>query len=226
MFLAAFAAGVLVSGGPRMITAIVFVSLTLLLLVKTPAVNMIRSSNLDRLPDLAMLALPGFAGLAYSAWLSPSLGLLYAAGALLFALNYYFGKDGKSKKFPPIYAEGFGMAIMGQVAVISSSVTGGIGKHLYLWAMFSLFYFASCFRVRYPGLKRYRPIGAVYSGALLLAGLAGAALGHPVLLAFLPLAEDVWSAVKRREKKEKFRQIGLLSTAKVLVFAAILVMGK
>ncbi len=217
MFLAAFASGA-AAGGPRTITVIIFVSLLLLLLIKSPAVDMLRSGRTDRLPELAVLALPGFAGLAYSVWLYRPLALLYAAAAVLFALNYHFEKG---RKFSPVYAEAFGMAIMGDVAVISASVAGGIGRHLYLWALFFLFYFASCFRVRYSGLKKYRTIGAVYSSALLLGSLAGAALGHPVLLVFLPLAEDVYSALKQR--KLKFKQLGLLSTVKTLVFCALVV---
>ncbi len=225
MFLAACISGVLAAGGPRVITAIVFVSLSVLLLIKTPVVNMLRTRRAGQLfkSGLATLALPASAGLAYSIWLYPPLGLLYAGGALLLALNYYF--EGKRTASPPIFAEVCGMAVMGLVAVIGASLAGGISRYLYLWPLFSLFYFASSFRVRYQGRKQkiYRLAGGIYSGALLVSGLAAAALGHPVLLAFLPLAEDVFSAVRQPAENKKLKQIGLLSAAKVIVFAALVV---
>ncbi len=226
MFLAAYISGVFVAGGPRVITVIVLVSLSILLLIKSPVANMLRTRRAGQLfhSGLAMLALPAFAGLGYSLWLYPPLGLLYAAGALLLALNYYF--EGKRTVFPPVYSEACGMAVMGLAAVIGASVAGGILKGLYLWPLFSLFYLASSFRVRYQGRKKkkYRKTGGMYSGALLFGGLAGAALGHMVLLAFLPLAEDVFSAVRQPGEKQKLRQIGMLSAAKVIVFSALVVL--
>lgn len=224
MFVTAFAAGMWIGGGPRTITVIIFVSLSLFLLIKAPAVQMIRSGKPDPLPALAMLALPGAAGLAYSVWLYPPLSFLYTAGALLFALNYFFER--KRGKPSQLYAQACGMAIMGEVAVISSSAAGAIEKHLYLWALFFLFYLASPFRVRFSsGVKKYRLIGGIYSGALLAGGVAGAALGYPALLAFLPLSEDVYSALTGR--KFKLKQIGVISTIKTVIFAAVIVyLGK
>ncbi|MDA8172865.1 MAG: YwiC-like family protein [Nitrospiraceae bacterium] len=221
MFLAAFSVGSAVSGRFVTMSVIVFVSLALMLLAKSPAVSMVRGRKWEFLPDVFVLVLPAFAGIFYSAWLYPPLGLLYGAGAALFALNYYF--EGRRSRFPRVYAEACGMAIMGLIAAIASSVAGGIPRHLYLWAVFSLFYFASSFRVRYANSPGYRRAGAVYSGLLIFGGIAAAALGHPVFLAFAPLAEDFYSSLKTGRGKLKFRQIGLISTAKVLVFAVLVI---
>ncbi len=221
MFLMAFAAGTAVGGRLVTMSVIVFVSMALMLLARTPVFHMVRGRKWEFLPDVALLVLPALVGIFYSAWLYPALGLLYAAGAPLFALAYYF--EGRRGKLPPVFAEACGMAIMGLVAAIASSVTGGIGRHLYLWAVFSLFYFASSFRVRYANFPGYRRIGALYCGLLITGGVAAAWLGHPVFLAFLPLAEDFYSALRPGGRKLKFRQIGLISTVKALVFAAIVV---
>ena len=219
MFLAAFVSGAVVSGRFVTMSVIVFVSLALMLLAKSPVVSMFRGRKWGLLPDVSVMVLPALAGIFYSAWLYPPLAFLYGAGAALFALNYYF--ETHRKKFPPICAEACGMAIMGLMAAVAASVTGGIERHLYLWAVFSLFFFASSFRVRYFNFPKYRPAGAIYSGLLAAGGIAAAALGHPVFLAFLPLSEDFYRSM--RPMKEKFKRIGLISSAKVLVFAALVI---
>ena len=220
MFLAAFAAGTAVSGRFVTISAIVFFSLAFLLLAKSPLLSMIRGRRWEYLPDMAALVLPAAAGISYSAWLYPSLGLLYGAGAALMALNYYL--DAGSGRFRHLYAEACGMAIMGLVATIASSVSGGISRHLVLGGAFFLFYFASSFRVRYAVLPGLRRIGMVYCALLVAGGIAAAAFSHPAGLAFLPLIEDIGASLKTGKRKLGLKRIGLLSTAKVLVFAVLI----
>lgn len=220
MFLAAFSSGAAVSGRFVMVSAIVFFSLVLMLLAKSPLLSMIRGRRWEYLPDMAALVLPAAAGISYSAWLCPPLGLLYGAALGLMALNYYL--EGRGKRF---LAEACGMAIMGLVAVIASSVSGGVTRHLFLGAAFFLFYFASSFRVRYatfPGLRR---TGLIYCSLLVAGGVAAALFSHPAGLAFLPLIEDIVASLKTVEQKQKpkLRRLGLISTAKVLFFAVLIV---
>ncbi len=221
MLLVAFAAGTAVSGRFVTISVIVFFSLVLLLLAKSPALFMIRGRRWEFLPDMAALVLPAVAGIFYSAWLYPPLGFLYGAGAALVALNYHFG--GKGGKFQHVFAEACGMAVMGLVATIASSLSGGILRHLYLGAFFFLFYLASSFRVRYAGSPGFRRIGMIYSALLVAGGIAAAALAHPAGLSFLPLVEDFYSSLKIGKQRPALRRIGLISTAKALVFAVLIV---
>ena len=218
MFAVAFFTGAAVSGfTPRAV--LVFAALALVLMAKAPLLGYLRKGEKDALGGLLPYLLPGLGILSWSVWMNPPLAFLYLAGGLLFALYYYLEKR---KKLPLIYSEAAGMAVMGLAAVIGASLAGDMAPWTYLWPMFFVFYFASSFRVRlFSKDRKYRLMGVIYSGAVLLSSAALALKGHLIFISFLPLVEDLYSSL--RPRKEKFRAIGLKEAVKAVIFAAILI---
>ena len=228
MFLAAWWTGAAVSAAPAVsdggapaitpFSVLVFLAFCALLLIK-PAASAALKQKAFR-PVLYM-ALPPLAVLAGAAWLKPSLAPFYLAGGVLMAI--YFLIERKSH----FYAEVTGMAVMGLAAAISVAVNnwnggwnnGGPLPGIRLGLLFFAFFLSSPLRVRLTSAK-YRKAAIIYCGVILGGSIAAGLSGHPVFFAFLPLAEDLFSAARRRTK-EKFRAIGIAETVKTAVFAVL-----
>ncbi len=216
MFLAAFAAGAAKAASFGIESATVLLTLFLFLLAKSPALKLIKNREPQAVWSALVLGVPAISGLVFSAMRGPFLLPLYAAGGALLALNLLSARRGHLLR-----AEAFGMAVMGLAAVMAESAGDGRPAGLYLWPIFFAFFFSSSFRVRLA-VKKYRIIGALYAGAILTASAALALMGHLLFIAFSPLLEDFYSALKGG--REKFREIGLKEAAKTAIFAAIVIM--
>ncbi|MDA8173348.1 MAG: hypothetical protein M0018_02015 [Nitrospiraceae bacterium] len=228
MFLAAWWTGAAVSAAPAVsdggapaitpFSVLVFLAFCALLLIKPAAPAALKQRAFR--PVLYM-ALPPLAVLAGAAWLKPSLASFYLAGGVLMAI--YFFIERKSH----FYAEIAGMAVMGLAAAVSVAVNnwnavwndGGPLPGIRLGLLFFAFFLSSPLRVRLASPK-YRKAAIVYSGVILACSISAGLSGHPVFFAFLPLAEDLFSAIRKRTK-ENFRAIGITESVKTVTFAIL-----
>lgn len=215
MFAIAFVTGAIKTGTPDFIALLVFVSLTLFLLAKAPLASFLKSRDKGLLPLVIAFAAGGIAAGVYPVMTRPHLVLLYAAAAVLILFFFIFLKKGL-----PLLSDACGMAIMGDVACMAASINSSIQPNLYLWLFFFAFYFASSFRVRFT-IRRYRVLSGVYSGLIVFAGLVMALEGRLLFLSFLPLVEDVYAALSGR--RDDFKTLGIIETAKSILFAVILI---
>lgn len=215
MFGIAIVAGAAKANGISCMTFVVLFSLTLFLMAKAPLSILLKRRDRDIILPLTCYILIGSAGCLYSIIKQPQLIVLYASGAILVSLYFILGRKGF-----PVLSEASGMAIMGLAAAIAASAGNDISSKLYLWPMFFLFYLASSFRVRFA-IMRYRIISGIYSGLLIATSGIMAYAGRLVFLSFLPLAEDVYSAITG--KKEEFKRLGMIETIKSVIFGLILI---
>lgn len=215
MFGIAFVTGAAKANEISCMTFVILVSLSLLLMAKAPLSILLKRRDRDIVLPLTGYILIGSAGCLYSIIKQPQLIALYAAGAILVSLYFTLGR----KDFP-VLSEASGMAIMGLAAAIAASAGNDISSKLYLWPVFFLFYLASSFRVRFA-MMRYRIISGIYSGILIVASGIMAYAGRLVFLSFLPLAEDIYSAITGR--KEDFKRLGIIETIKSVIFGLILI---
>lgn len=214
MFVIAFITGVVKAGRIDIKTIIVFISLSLLLMLKAPLSVFFKRKDPDILPSIILYSVIGSAGCLYSIIKQPPILFLYAAGLALMLPYFVFLRKGF-----PVLSEACGMAAMGLVASIAASTGSQIYPNLYLWGMFFAFYFASSFRVRLT-TKKYRTMCIVYSGIVLMVSVFLAVADKQwIYLSFLPLVEDLCSAVAN--KKESFKRLGIVSTIKAVIFAAL-----
>jgi hypothetical protein len=210
-----FVAGTVKAGEVSALTAVVFLSVGLLLMAKAPAERLLRRPDGLALRSLLIFALPALAGVAYSVFMQESLIYLYLSGVGVLALYVLIRGKGYL-----VAEEAAGMAVMGLVAAIAASLGGDAASHLYLWPLFSAFYFSSSLRVRLAK-PLYRVLSGAYSGALLLSGVVLAFIGHLLMLSFLPLLEDLYAVVRGR--REPFKRLGIIESAKAVVFAALVI---
>lgn len=216
MFVIAFITGIVKAGRADIATIIVFISLSLLLMLKAPLSAFFKRKDPDILPSIVLYSAVGSAGCLYSIIKQPSMIFLYAAGLVLVLPYFVFLRKGL-----PVLSEMCGMAVMGLVAGIAASIGSQIYPNLYLWGMFFVFYFASSFRVRLT-IKKYRVMCVAYSGIVLLASILFAVAGHIwMYISFLPLAEDIYAAAVN--KKESFKHLGIASTIKAIIFALLII---
>lgn len=215
MFVIAFVSGAIKADRADLTTIIVFISLSLLLMLKAPLSVFFKRKDPDILPTIVFYAAVGFAGCLYSVFKQPPMIFLYAAGFVLMLPYFVLLRKGF-----PVAAEACGMAIMGLVAGMAASIgSRQIYPNLYLWGMFFVFYFASSFRVRLT-IKKYRVMCFVYSGVVLLTSILFAVAGHKwIYISFLPLTEDIYAAAIN--KKESFKRLGIVSTIKAVIFALL-----
>lgn len=211
MFAIAFVTGMVKAGSMEALSLIVFVSMALFLMAKAPVATFFRRGDRSVLPFVALYLALGSAGCLYSIVKKPDLIFLYGAGIVLVILYFLFGR-----KSLPVLSEASAMATMGLVASIAASIGSEIVSHLYLWFMFFLFYLASSFRVRLT-MKKYRVIGGAYSCLMVLLSGVMAFKGELMFLAFLPLMEDFYAAL--RGGREEFKRIGIIETVKSVIFA-------
>lgn len=219
MFVIAFITGVAKAGSIDILTVTVFISLSLLLMLKAPLSVFFKRKDPDILPSIVLYSVLGSAGCLYSVIKQPPMIFLYAAGFALMLPYFVFLRKGF-----PLFSEACGMAIMGLVASIAASLGSRIYPTLYLWGLFFAFYFASSFRVRLA-IKKYRTLCLVYSGMVLLLSVSLAVSGKQwIYLSFLPLTEDIYAVVAN--KKESFKQLGIISTIKAVIFATLVAVFK
>ncbi|MBI5026595.1 MAG: YwiC-like family protein [Nitrospirae bacterium] len=222
MFIIAFSTGAIKTGNINITLSLVFLSLCLFLMAKSPAVNVIKRGNRGELPWISGYIIPGLAGFLYSTVKVPPLFSLYIAGITLIVLYLILNLKGIQ-----VLSEASGMALMGLTAAIGASAAAGTLLNLYLWPMFFIFYFASSFRVR-ATIKRYRLIGMLYSGLVLSVSGIMVLKGVLLFLAFLPLFEDIYAFIKGRKVvdstlREDFKRLGIIETIKAIFFASILI---
>jgi hypothetical protein len=211
-----FAAGTVKAGGVSALTPVVFLSIGLLLMAKAPAERLLRRPDRVALRSLLLFGVPALAGVAYSVLRQPSLTYLYLSGVGVLALYVLIRGRGYL-----VAEEASGMAVMGLVAAIAASLGGEVASHLYLWPLFFAFYFSSSLRVRL-GKPLYRLLSGAYSGLLLLSGVVLAFAGNLLLLAFLPLLEDLYAAM--RGGREPFKRVGIIESVKAVVFASLVLL--
>jgi hypothetical protein len=210
-----FIAGTVKAGQISGLTAVVFFSIGLLLMAKAPAERLLRRPDSLAWRSLFIFAVPALAGVVYSVFRQQSLVYLYLCGVGVLVLYVLIRGKGYL-----VAEEAAGMAVMGLVAAIAASLGGEVASHLYLWPLFFAFYFSSSLRVRVVK-PLYRVLGGVYSGALLLSGVVLAFVGNYMMLAFLPLLEDLYAALRGR--KEPFKRLGIIESIKAVVFAVLVI---
>lgn len=217
MFVIAFITGAAKAGRIDIKTIIVFISLSLLLMLKAPLSVFFKRKDPDSLPPIILYSVIGSAGCLYSIIKQPPIIFLYAAGLTLMLPYFVFLRKGL-----PVLSEACGMAAMGLVASIAASIGNRIYPNLYLWGMFFAFYFASSFRVRFM-INKYRVLSGVYSGLIMLFSAVMAYAGKWMFVAFLPLIEDIYAAITG--KRDDFKKLGIIETIKSVAFAFLLVVS-
>lgn len=215
MFAIAYVTGIAKSDSLNIVHLMVLLSLSLFLMAKSPVATFLRRRDRTVLPYVIIYLGAGIVGCVYSIVVQPSLSFLYATGVPLIILYFVLAGKGFS-----VLSEAAGMAMMGLSATIAASIGGEISSKLHLFWLFFLFYFASSFRVRFT-IARYRVMSGLYSGFLVLIGAATAYMGIWTFLVFIPLVEDIFSALTAR--REEFRTLGIIETVKSVIFAGLII---
>ncbi len=227
MMYVSFTVGVVIAGSRNPVIYPTAVGLFFLLTLKAPLTAFLR--KLDGVSAFWTAVYGTLAGLLMlPALFDMPRGLPYLALAVMVPAVPVYLWALASRKEMKIHFEAVAMALLSLAGPWGYASAGGndTTAMIALWAFLVVFYVPSSFRVRFSPSSRHLKTGAVLTSILLVtigtAALAGA-LSWLIVLAYLPLLEDLWRAMNPR--KEPISLLGRIELAKTLWFAVFLTLS-